>query len=103
MSPSAIAREGLALHKLLRLPPNSFSLADLLSASWIGSSPRSLIALGLASAWRMASFTVSDWRDAYEALQQAADAACGTPALSAQRWASGAWCAPCWRRAESIV
>eukprot|EP00959_Pyramimonas_sp_CCMP1952_P043853 916212-Pyramimonas_sp.AAC.1 len=52
--------EHQALHKLLRLPPNSLSLADLNALpSFLAIAPSSVQLLGWASAWRTSFRTLN--------------------------------------------
>eukprot|EP00959_Pyramimonas_sp_CCMP1952_P317718 6649662-Pyramimonas_sp.AAC.1 len=86
----------LALHKLLRLPPSSFSLAELLSLHWLHMPPP-LRFMSTAVMWRAAGRTFSGWGESWSRLRARAFAE--APAIQAVR---GEWCAPCWRNRKSI-
>eukprot|EP00959_Pyramimonas_sp_CCMP1952_P290849 6084190-Pyramimonas_sp.AAC.1 len=67
-------REIHALHRVLRLPPNTMRLTDILSLStWSPSpAPRGLGPHNFAPLWRAATFTITNWRLLHQALHDSA-------------------------------
>eukprot|EP00959_Pyramimonas_sp_CCMP1952_P470694 9497117-Pyramimonas_sp.AAC.1 len=88
------------LHRILKAPPKSFALNDLLSmGEWApGPALKALLPAAWAAAWRTAEVTLKGWRHfAAEWQERAFDM------LPARAVLEGRWAAPVWTRTQSMV
>eukprot|EP00959_Pyramimonas_sp_CCMP1952_P094407 1975080-Pyramimonas_sp.AAC.1 len=91
--------EHQALRELLRLPPNSLSLADLNApSSVLAIAPSSVSLLGWASSWRTSFRIVNHARQ--RALHSSKEYAHNATIV---RFIAGNPSAPCWERPSSIA
>ncbi|CAK0889091.1 unnamed protein product [Prorocentrum cordatum] len=96
----ALTREIHALHRVLRMPPSTFRLQDILAMStWMTSpSPTSLKLYNVATMWRMANYTIVGWTHFLGLLDAMAVQYCPLPAF-----ARGRWSPPFWKEPMAIV
>ena len=100
LPPNLVCKEFHALHKVLRLPPSTFRLTDILSFdAWFPTTAvRSMQALAAGAFRRMAELTITSWTTTLQRLEAVASRLVGLPRLAA-----GQWSPPFWRIGTAIV
>ncbi|CAK0837872.1 unnamed protein product, partial [Prorocentrum cordatum] len=88
------------LRRILKAPPKSFALNDLLSmGEWApGPALKALLPAAWAAAWRTAEVTLNGWRDFAAEWQELA-----FELLPARTVLEGRWAAPVWTRTQSMA